>query len=61
MWICIGFNSDPDPDSAFILSQCGSGSDVAKPIWIHADLASDPGQTLASRKVEFLHENKLWV
>jgi hypothetical protein len=40
LWIRIGFNADVDPDPAF---------------YLYADPNPDPGQTLKSQKVEFLH------
>jgi len=48
MWIRTGFNADPDQWRIRIQIQ------GAKPMRIHADL--DPGQALASLKVEFLHK-----
>jgi hypothetical protein len=33
---------------------------AAKPMWIHVDPNADPGQTLKSQKVEFLHNNKIF-
>ncbi len=46
----------PDPDSAFY-PRCGSGSEVAKPIWIYADPDSDPAQTLRHKKSNFYLKN----
>ncbi len=52
MWIRIGFNADPDP--AFYHNAEPENQ-------INADPDPDPGQTLKSQKVEFLHENMLKV
>jgi hypothetical protein len=45
-WIRIGFNADPD--QSFCPNAAGSQT--------NADPDPDPGQTLKSQKVEFLHE-----
>jgi hypothetical protein len=52
LWICIGFNADPDP--AFYLKAHPVRG--AKPMWIHANLDPDSGQTLPLQKGEFLNE-----
>ncbi len=49
----IGFSADSDPDSAFISMRIMLQG--AKPMRIYP--YPDPGQTLKSQKVEFLHEN----
>jgi hypothetical protein len=51
LWIRIDFIADPDPGPAFYLNEdLDSGSKT------NADPNPDPGQTLSSKKVEFLHE-----
>ncbi len=50
--ICSGLNADPDP--AFDLNSDPDPEPGAKPMQIHAD--PEPGQTLMSKKAEFLHE-----
>ncbi len=58
LWILLGYNADLDP--AFYLNTLPDpGSQT------NADLNPDPGQTLKSQKVEFLHEkytkSRCWV
>jgi hypothetical protein len=50
LWIRIGFNVFPDP--VFVLMRFRIQG--VKPMLIHADPVSDPGQTLKAQKVEFL-------
>jgi hypothetical protein len=53
LWIRIGFNADLAP--AFMPSmRIRIRIQGTKPMRIHAD--PDPGQTLPSQKVEYLHE-----
>jgi hypothetical protein len=53
LWIRIGFNADPVTSMQIRIRIQG-----AKPMRIHADpdLDLDPGRTLLSQKVEFLHK-----
>ncbi len=53
LWICIGFNADPDPDPAFYLYAIRIQE--AKLTRISAEPDQDPGQTF-KHKVYFLHE-----
>ncbi len=50
LWILIGFNGDPDPYPAFYL---GADPDLGS----QTNAYPDPGQTLKSQKVKFLHKN----
>ncbi len=58
LWICIGFNANPDPDPAFYLNadpDTDPGSETnADPGGSNPD--PDPGKTFESQKVEFVHE-----
>jgi hypothetical protein len=51
LWIRIGFNVDPDPPF-YLNEDPDPGSQT------NADLGPDPGQTLPSQNVEFLHEKR---
>ncbi len=52
LWILISFNADSDP--AFYLN---ADPDPGSQTNADADPDPDPGQTLKSQKVKFLHEN----
>jgi hypothetical protein len=58
MWICIGFNADPDP--AFYLNadpDTDPDPRKKKTMCIQADPDPDPDQTFESEKIEFYMKN----
>ncbi len=56
LWTRIGFNADPDPDSAFDLNLDPSlGSQTNADPDPNPDLDLDPGQTLKLQQFEFLN------
>ncbi len=52
LWTRTGFSADSNPGPSFISMRIRI--QAAKPMRIHPD--PDPGQTLKSQKVKFLHE-----